>query len=151
MLAVALALPAAGHTTLVFATPGPGQRATGTVDRIELGFADPVFDPVITLTAPDGSPVEGSVETIDERTIAFVTAGLSVEGEYIVRYKVAAPDDDDQPELEGAYAFTYAGGGRSGSNWPYLAGVVLVLSSIGGYAAWRVSRIPPRDQTPPSG
>ena len=120
-------------------------RATGDVERIELGFADPVFDPVVTLAAPDGTPVEGSVEVIDERTIAFVIDGLEAEGEYILRYRVSAPDDDDQPDLEGAYAFTYAGGGQSGSNWPYLAGVVAVLSSIGGYAAWRVSKIPPQD------
>ena len=106
-----------------------------------------MFDPVVTLFAPDGAVVEGRVERVDERTIAFVSGGLEVEGEYVVSYRVSAPDDDDQPELEGAYAFTYAGRGRSGSNWPYLAGVVLVLTSIGGYAAWRVSRIPPRDQS----
>ena len=122
-------------------------RTTGTVDRIELGFADPVFDPVVTLFAPDGTLVEGRVERIDERTIAFITDGLEAVGEYVVSYRVSAPDDDDQPELAAAYAFTYAGGGRTGSNWPYLAGVVLVLSSIGGYVAWRVSRIPPRDQS----
>ena len=145
LLAVALAVPAAAHTTLVFASPGPGQRAAGTVDRIELGFADPVFDPVVKLFAPDGTLVEGRVEIIDDRTIAHISEGLEMVGEYVVSYKVTAPDDDDQPDLEGAYAFTYAAGGRSGSNWPYLAGVVVVLSAIGGYAAWRVSKIPPRD------
>lgn len=146
---VAFGAPAGAHTTLDFASPGPGTRVSGDVDRILLGFADPVSDPVVTLAAPDGSPIGGTVEFIDERTIAYRIDPLEVAGEYVVRYRVTAPDDDDQPNLEGGFAFTYLGGAsRRGSNWPYLAGIVLVLGAIGAVLARRAMReAPPESPT----
>ena len=147
LLVLAFAAPAAGHTTLEFASPGPGMRVSGDVDRIQLGFADPIFNPRVSLFDPDGGAIQGAIEMIDDRTIAFVMEPLVGEGEYVLQYRVTAPDDDDQPDLASAFAFTYLGPDTSsGSNWLYYAGVALVLMSIGGFAAWRVSRIPPQDQ-----
>ena len=87
---------------------------------------------------------------IDERTLAFVHEGMDEPGEYVVQYCVLAPDDDDQPELASAFAFTYLGG-ASGSNWLYFAGVALGLAGLGGVIAWRVTRVVPPEQPTESG
>lgn len=145
-------IPAGAHTTLDFASPGPGVRVSGNIDRIELGFADPVFDPVIGLIAPDGAALEGRIEFIDDRTLRFDIARLSEPGEYVVTYKVTAPDDDDQPNLEGAYAFTYLGGATaSRSNWLYFAGVVALLGAVGGLLVRRARRELPPEKSADSG
>ncbi|MBT8216159.1 MAG: copper resistance protein CopC [Acidimicrobiia bacterium] len=142
MLAVALATPAAAHTSLDFASPGPGVRVSEPVDRIQLGFADPVEDPVVTLLDPAGDPVTGRVEVIDEYTLAFVLDGLTQPGEYVVQYRVSSPDDDAEGDLlESAYAFTYLGDSDDGgSNALVFLAVAAGLAVVAAPVAWRVLR-----------
>ena len=142
MLALALTAPAAAHTSLDFASPGPGVRVSEPVDRIQLGFADPVQDPAVTLLDPAGDPVEGRLEVIDEYNLAYLVDGLAEPGEYIVQYRVSSPDDDAEGDLlQSAFAFTYLGSSDTGSSNAFV--FLAIAAGLGLVAApfvWRIVR-----------
>ena len=89
-----LARSAAAHTELLQASPGPGQRAGGTVDFIDLVFFEPVSDVELTLEAPDGSVIEGRTVVADGQIIRYEMPALAEPGRYIVRFQMISADGD---------------------------------------------------------
>jgi methionine-rich copper-binding protein CopC len=129
---VALAVPAAAHTQIQRATPGPGESVGGEVDVVVLDFLDPVVPtPEITVTGPDGAEVAGlqPAEMLADDVAVARFDPLTEGGEYQVDYSFVALDGDEQVS---AHTFTFApDGGLDLEARPLLAwvvvGVLLVL------------------------
>ncbi|MFP5579714.1 MAG: copper resistance protein CopC [Acidimicrobiia bacterium] len=132
LLAVTTAVPpAAAHTQVQRASPGPGEVVEGEVGSVVLDFLDPVLPtPTITVTGPDGAPVPGlgqaRMAADDVAEVEFDP--LTAAGDYQVDYTYVAVDGATQ---EGAHQFTFqpSGGadldGRVVLAW--IVGVVLVV------------------------
>ncbi len=104
LLLPVLAVPALAHGGVVQAVPGPGQTTGGTVDTLQLLFAEPVNDAAVTFerggeelpVGDPGQPVSNLLEVpVDP---------LTEEGQYIVRYAVTF---DDGVDFDSGYQFTY--------------------------------------------
>ena len=95
---------AGAHTDLLQGSPGPAQRAGGTVDFVDLVFFEPVSNAVVTLEDPNGESIAGSMVQADGQIIRFAMPPLTETGRYIVRYTMDSADGDD---TEAAYFFTY--------------------------------------------
>lgn len=104
---VALAAPAAAHTQIQRAIPGPAESVGGEVDSVVLDFLDPVVPtPEITVTGPDGAPVAGLQPTAmlaDDVAVARFDV-LTEAGQYRVDYTFVALDGDQQVS---AHTFTF--------------------------------------------
>ena len=103
---VVLALPAAAHTQIRRATPGPGETVEAPVEEIVLEFLDPVLPtPVIEVTDEAGAPVAGLGEVrLAGDDVARVAVGpIEAPGDYQVDYTFVALDGAAQ---EGAHRFT---------------------------------------------
>jgi copper resistance protein C len=144
VVAAGVALPAWAHTQVRDASPAPGETVTGTVDRVEIEFLDPVLPtPKIEVTGPDGEPVDGLGET--EQTaddVAEVTFDPLFEvGRYQVTYEYASLDGFPQ---EGAHEFTFEEGGAGGTTGVRLAIAGVVALIVAGFvvAALRARRRP---------
>jgi methionine-rich copper-binding protein CopC len=126
-----LAAPAAAHTQIQRATPGPGEVVEGPVDFVVLEFLDPVLPtPGIEVTGPDGELVAGLEEA---HLIADDVARVSFEplaeaGRYRVDYTFVALDGATQ---EGAHQFTVEpGGGFDLAVRPLLAAFVAAVAAV---------------------
>jgi len=133
---------ASGHTQVRDASPGPGERVTGTVDRVVIEFLDPVLSTQIEVTGPDGEPVPGLGETTEltaEDTAEVTFDPLFELGRYRVSYDYASLDGFPQ---EGAHEFSFDEGGPGGTTGVRLAiaGVVALLVAGFVVAALRVRR-----------
>ena len=114
LLAVTIAVaPAAAHTQVQRASPGPGEVVEGEVGTVVLDFLDPVLPtPTITVTGPDGAPVPGlgpaRMTADDVAEVEFDP--LTAAGDYQVDYTYLAVDGATQ---EGAHQFAFqpSGGG----------------------------------------
>lgn len=105
MLAVGAAAPAAAHTQVQRATPGPGEEVDGPVDAVVLDFLDPLLEaPAVEVTGPDGGPVPGLRPAVldgdDVARVAFDP--LTEPGAYQVTYDYASRDGAPQ---RGAHRF----------------------------------------------
>jgi methionine-rich copper-binding protein CopC len=142
--------PAAAHTELLQASPGPGQRAGGTIELIDLAFLEPVSDAVVEL-AFGGAPIEGETVVADGTIIRFQLADpLSEPGRYDVSYHLTSYDLDD---TDGGYFFTFApdapqplrlgtvAGEPPGRNWVQLAATVVLVACLAGLAFLFLSRL----------
>lgn len=101
-----LAVPAAAHTQIQRAIPGPGESVGGDVDVVVLDFLDPVLPtPEITVSGPDG-PVAGlePAELIADDVAVARFDPLTVAGRYRVDYTFAALDGDEEVS---AHTFTF--------------------------------------------
>ncbi len=99
--------PAAAHTQIQRASPGPGEAVEGEVGSVVLDFLDPVLPtPTITVTGPDGAPVPGlgqaRMAADDVAQVEFDP--LTVAGDYQVDYTYVAVDGATQ---EGAHQFAF--------------------------------------------
>jgi methionine-rich copper-binding protein CopC len=106
-LVVAPAAPAAAHTQIKRATPGPGQTVSGDVDRVELEFIDEVLQtPEIVVSGPDGDPVAGlePAELVAGDLAVARFDPLTDAGRYQVDYTFVALDGDEQVS---AHTFTF--------------------------------------------
>lgn len=126
ILAVAaLAVPAAAHTQVRRATPGPAEQVEAPLDTVVLEFLDPVLPtPRIEVTAPGGATVPGLGETrlVGDDVAEVDFAAVEEPGEYQVDYTFVAVDGATQ---EGAHRFTLvAGGGSNVAVRPLLAWLV---------------------------
>ncbi|MCO8129287.1 copper resistance protein CopC [Acidimicrobiia bacterium EGI L10123] len=104
---LAVAAPAAAHTQIQRAVPGPGESVDGEVDSVVLDFLDPVVPtPEITVTGPDGELVDGlaPAELIADDVAVARFDPLTVGGEYRVDYTFVALDGDEQVS---AHTFTF--------------------------------------------
>lgn len=96
--------PAAAHTDLLQASPGPGQRAGGEIDFIDLAFFEPVSDLTMEVVH-NGETVPGSVTVADGSIIRFeFDEPLTSAGTYEVTYAMTSYDLD---ATTGAFSFTF--------------------------------------------
>ncbi len=95
---------AGAHTDLLQGSPGPAQRAGGTVDFIDLVFFESVRNAQVTLEDPNGDAVAGDTVQPDGQIIRFEMPALTETGRYIVRYTMESADGDN---TEAAYFFSY--------------------------------------------
>lgn len=103
---VAVASPAAAHTQIQRAIPGPAESVGGEVDSVVLDFLDPVVPtPEITVSGPDGAPVAGlqPAEMLADDVAVARFDVLTEAGEYRVDYTFVALDGDEQVS---AHTFT---------------------------------------------
>lgn len=104
---VAVAAPAAAHTQIQRATPGPGESVSGELDVVVLDFLDPVVPtPEITVTGPGGALVAGlqPPELIADDVAVARFDPLTDAGQYQVDYAFVALDGDEQVS---AHTFTF--------------------------------------------
>ena len=109
LLAVSVFLPwssAAAHSGLAAASPGPGAIVGGEIDEIELWYNSAVTDITASVTAPDGTMLDGTLVQVSDLRMTFeLDEPLSVTGEYAVRHGTTGIEDGDR--LDAAYLFTY--------------------------------------------
>ncbi len=138
-VAAAVAPPAAAHTDLLQASPGPGQRAGGEIDFVDLAFLEPVSDATVDVVH-DGGTVAGSMVTTDGSIIRFeFDEPLASAGTYDVSYAMTSADLD---ATTGRFTFTFEPSapqavrigtvGPEPRNWvPVIATGVLIVALAG--------------------
>lgn len=104
VLGIVAVEPAGAHTDLLQASPGPGQRAGGDIDFLDLAFLEPVSDATVEVLH-DGQPVPGSMITTDGSIIRFeFDEALTSAGTYEVTYAMTSYDLD---ATTGTFSFTF--------------------------------------------
>lgn len=133
--------PAAAHTDLLQGSPGPGQRVGGEVEVIDLVFAEPVTEALVTVTGPNGEAVTGEMSAADGLIIRFdLDEPLSEPGDYQLDYEMISFDLDF---TERGYNFTYEPSAPEpirlgvevepeGRNWPMIAASVVLMAALAG-------------------
>lgn len=147
--------PAAAHTELLQASPGPGQRAGGDIDFIDLVFLEPVSSASVEVVH-DGEVVPGSMTVTDGSIIRFVfDEALTSSGRYDVTYQMISYDLDD---TEDGFFFTFEPeapqalrigepGEVGGRNWLQIGATVVLIASLAGLAFVFLSRLEQRRRT----
>lgn len=104
---VGLAGRALAHTTLIGSDPADGAVLTAAPTTVTLTFDDPLadFEPVLTVTGPDGVTYQSGSPTVDGTRLSNAVNALPVAGTYTVAYRVVS--DDGHP-VEGTLSFTLA-------------------------------------------
>lgn len=104
---VGLAGRALAHTTLIGSDPADGAVLTAAPTTVTLTFDDPPadFEPVLTVTGPDGVTYQSGSPTVDGTRLSNAVNALPVAGTYTVAYRVVS--DDGHP-VEGTLSFTLA-------------------------------------------
>lgn len=107
LVTVGLAGPALAHTTLIGSDPADGAVLTAAPTTVTLTFDDPLadFEPVLTVTGPDGVTYQSGSPTVDGTRLSNAVNALPVAGTYTVAYRVVS--DDGHP-VEGTLSFTLA-------------------------------------------
>lgn len=119
--------PAAAHGELLQASPGPGQRAGGVVDFIDLAFLQEATDVVVEVTR-DGAPVAGVTTVASGRIVRFAfDQPLTEPGRYDVTFTASWMDED---RISEAYYFTYLPDAPA----PVHIGAVPTSSQQGGWS-----------------
>lgn len=147
-----LASPAAAHTDLLQASPGPGQMAGGVIDFIDFAFLEPVSEAVVDVEF-DGETVPGTTVQAEGQIIRFeFDEPLSSAGRYDVSYSILSFDLD---HTEASFFFTYdpdapqairigtvdLPGGR---NWVLIIVTAVLIVTIVGLAFQLLSRVEAR-------
>ena len=99
------AVPAFAHGGIVQGVPGPGQSVGGVVENVQLLFAEPVDEAVVTIEDATGVVLPGTLDQPISNLLELSTDGIVLDGDYIVRYSVTFEDD---VEFSSAYQFTYS-------------------------------------------
>lgn len=117
LLTVGLAGPAAAHASLVGSDPADGATLAAAPARITLTFDDALeaFEPVVTLTGPDGNQYQSGAAVIDGVTLSTAIQPLPAAGTYTIAYRVVS--DDGHP-VEGQLRFDLAAPASSPSSSP---------------------------------
>lgn len=161
VLVLAVAAPAAAHSDLEEASPGPGDDVAAGSETVHLLFGEGVEDDddsnQVTLEGPDGDPVAvGAVSVTDDGDGVCVATDPLDAGEYTLDWRVMSVDGH---LVQSRYAFEVSDGGTptdaaacegadlaapeaaDGGGIPtsLLAGggAVLLLAAVGGFV-WRV-------------
>ena len=144
--------PAGAHTTLIQASPPIGQPAGGTIDFVDLAFAEPVTDATITVFLDD-IVMPGVTTVSDGQLIRFeLDSPLDTPGQYAVRYELTSFDGDDTDAI---YFFAYdpdaiqpprlgvadPGADDGGRNWTQIIATVVLAASLIGLLGLFVTRL----------
>lgn len=91
---IGLAGTAAAHTDLTSSDPAAGSTLAAPPGSITLTFNEPVqnFEPVITLTGPEGQPYPTSAPIVDSTVVRSDVAELGPAGTYTIAYRVVSVD-----------------------------------------------------------
>lgn len=92
--AVGLAGPAAAHNVLISSDPTDGSTLSAAPTTVTLTFDQPVqdFEPVVTVTGPDGQSYQSGSPTVDSTVVTNTVGPLTAAGEYVVAYRVVSAD-----------------------------------------------------------
>lgn len=140
--------PAAAHTDLLQASPGPGQRAGGDVDFVDLAFLEPVSGATVTVIH-DGETVPGSTTVTEGSIIRFVfDEPLTSSGSYEVSYAMISYDLD---QTTGGFSFTFEPDAPQaqrigtvepeGRNWLQIVATGVLIVALAGAAFLFLSRL----------
>lgn len=149
--------PAGAHTELLQASPGPGQRAGGEIDFVDLVFLEPVSGATVEVSL-DGVVLDGSMVVTDGSIIRFELAEpLSSPGRYEVTYRMISFDGDETVD---SYPFTFEPDapqalrigdpvtgevpGSGGRNWLFLISTAVLIAALAGLAFLFLSRLESR-------
>ncbi len=94
---------AIADAVFITGSPGPNSTVGSVVDRVEIVFDETVTEASVAVDGPEGRVDTDMIQPVG-RVIVGRFAPLSVEGRYIVRFRVTSADTDP---VEGAYSFTY--------------------------------------------
>jgi methionine-rich copper-binding protein CopC len=107
LLAAGWAGPASAHATLIGSDPADGAVVPAAPAVVTLTFDDSLedFEPVLTVTGPDGTQYQTGAATIDGAKLSTAVGPLPAAGTYTVAYRVVS--DDGHP-VEGQTHFELA-------------------------------------------
>ena len=102
-----LAGTASAHATLIGSDPADGATLQAAPTTVTLTFDDSLenFEPVVTVTGPDGNQYQSGTTTIDGVTLSSAVLPLTAAGTYTIAYRVVS--DDGHP-VEGQVRFDLA-------------------------------------------
>ncbi|NNF54196.1 MAG: hypothetical protein HKN03_07100 [Acidimicrobiales bacterium] len=107
LLLPVFAVPVFAHGGIIQGVPGPGQSVGGSVDTVQLLFAEPVNEAIVTIENSAGRFLGGTLNQPVSNLLELSTDGITVDDDYIVRYSVTF---DDGVDFSSAYQFTYSEG-----------------------------------------
>ena len=92
--AVGFAGQAAAHDVLLSSDPADGSTLQAAPTTVTLTFDQPVqdFEPVVTVTGPDGRSYQGGSPTVDSTVVTNAIGPLTAAGEYVIAYRVVSAD-----------------------------------------------------------
>lgn len=104
---IGLAGTASAHATLIGSDPADGATLQAAPTAVTLTFDDSLenFEPVVTITGPDGNQYQSGAATIDGPTLSTAVGLLTAPGTYTIAYRVVS--DDGHP-VEGQVRFDLA-------------------------------------------
>jgi hypothetical protein len=102
-----LAAPASAHATLIGSDPANGAVVQTAPTVVTLTFDDALanFEPVVTVTGPDGTAYQTGAPTVDGAQLRSAVAALPVAGAYTIAYRVVSGDGHP---VEGTVSFELA-------------------------------------------
>lgn len=94
LAAVGFAGPAAAHDVLISSDPADGSTLQAAPTSVTLTFDQPVqdFEPVVTVTGPDGQPHQDGSPKVDSTMVTNGVGPLSQAGDYVIAYRVVSAD-----------------------------------------------------------
>lgn len=107
LVTVSFAGTASAHATLIGSDPADGATLSTAPTTVTLTFDDSLenFEPVVSVTGPDGSQFQAGEATIDGATLSNRVLPLTAPGTYTIAYRVVS--DDGHP-VEGQVRFDLA-------------------------------------------
>ena len=92
--AVGFAGQAAAHDVLLSSDPADGSTLQAAPTTVTLTFDQPVqdFEPVVTVTGPDGQSYQSGSPTVDSTVVTNAIGPLTAAGEYVIAYRVVSAD-----------------------------------------------------------
>jgi len=107
LVTVGLVGTASAHATLIGSDPADGAKLSAAPTTVTLTFDDSLenFEPVVTVTGPDGGQYQAGEATIDGATLSSPVLPLTAAGTYTIAYRVVS--DDGHP-VEGQVRFDLA-------------------------------------------
>jgi len=93
-LTVGAALPAAAHNVLTGSDPSDGATLNAAPTTVTLTFDQTVqnFEPVITVTGPNGNQFQTGSTAVRDNTVSSAVDGSGPAGVYTVGYRVVSAD-----------------------------------------------------------
>ena len=92
--AVGFAGQAAAHDVLLSSDPADGSTLQAAPTTVTLTFDQPVqnFEPVVTMTGPEGQSYQSGSPTVDSTVVTNAIGPLTAAGEYVIAYRVVSAD-----------------------------------------------------------
>lgn len=111
---IGLAGTAFAHATLIGSDPADGATLQTAPTIVTLTFDDSLedFEPVVTVTGPDGNQYQSGSAVIDGVTMSSAVQPLTAAGAYTIAYRVVS--DDGHP-VEGQVRFDLAAAAVQGT------------------------------------